>query len=145
MSIRRFTRRWWQSVNGTWEEQCRTRRKLAEARRPQEIQAVRLQDGRVTGNKREVLEEVARSFQKQHNQGQQRLSRTTQLMVQALQRVFTAEQSEAICRRGVMLGETKAAVDKLVAEAYQNLEAPELDGLADRDTELLRTGKPPAQ
>ena len=117
---------------------------------------MRLQDGRVTGNKREVLEDAARSFRKQHNQEQQRLSETTRRMFQALQRVVTAEQSEAIRRRGVMLGETKAAVwalkrkksaavDKLVAEAYQNLEAPELDGLADRDTEMLRTGKPPAE
>ena len=37
-------------------------RELAEAGRPQEIRAVRLQDGRVTGNKRQVLEEVAQSF-----------------------------------------------------------------------------------
>ena len=143
-------------MNGTWKEQCGTRRELTVAGRPQEIQAVRLQDGRVTGNKREVLEEVARSFRKQHNNGQQRLSETTRRTVQALQRVFTAEQSETIRCRGVMLGETKAAVwalkrkksaavDKLVAEAYQNLEAPELDGLADRDTEVLRTGKPPGE
>ena len=46
-------------------------RELAEAGRPQEIRAVRLQDGRVTGNKWEVLEEVAQSFRRQHNQGQQ--------------------------------------------------------------------------
>ena len=131
-------------------------RKLAEAGRPQEIGAVRLQDGRVTGNKWEVLEEVAQSFRKQHNQGQQRLSERTRRMVQALRRVFTAEQSEAIHRSRVTLGEMKEAlralerkknpgVDQLVAEAYQNLEAPELDGLADRVTEVLRTGRPPAE
>ena len=40
---------------------------LAEAGRPQEIRAMRLQDGRVTGNKQEVLEEVAQSFREQHN------------------------------------------------------------------------------
>ena len=34
-------------------------RELAEAGKPQEIRAVRLQDGGVTGNKWEVLEEVA--------------------------------------------------------------------------------------
>ena len=34
-------------------------RELVEAGKPQEIRAVRLQDGSVTGNKREVLEEVA--------------------------------------------------------------------------------------
>ena len=34
-------------------------RELAEAGRPQEIWAVRLQDGRVTGNKQEVLEDAA--------------------------------------------------------------------------------------
>ena len=73
-------------------------RELAEAGWPQEIRVVRLQDGRVTGNKRKVLEEVAQSFQKQHNQGQQRLSKTTRRMVQALERLFRAEQSEAIHR-----------------------------------------------
>ena len=131
-------------------------RELAEAGRPQEIWAVRLQDGRVTGNKRDVLEEGVQSFRKQHNQGQQGLSETTRRMVQVLPRVFTAEQSEAIHRGRVTLGEIKEAVralkrkkspgvDKLVAEADQNLGAPELDGLADRTTEALRTGKPPAE
>ena len=42
-------------------------RELAEAGKPQEIRAVRLQGGRVTGNKKEVLEEVAQSFRRQHN------------------------------------------------------------------------------
>ena len=42
-------------------------RELAEAGKPQEIRAVRLQCGRVTGNKKEVLEEVAQSFRRQHN------------------------------------------------------------------------------
>ena len=46
-------------------------RELAEAGKPQEIRAVRLQDGRVTGNKGEVLEEVAQSFRRQHNRAQQ--------------------------------------------------------------------------
>ena len=36
-------------------------------------------------------------------------------------------------------------VDQLVAETYEDLEAPELDELADRVTEVLRTGKPPAE
>ena len=109
-------------------------RELAEAGKPQEIQPVRLQDGRVTGNKREVLEVVAQSFRGQHNQGQQELSRNTQRMVRALPRVFTAEQSEDIYRSRVTLGEMKEAVralkgkkspgvDQLVAEAYQHLEA----------------------
>ena len=131
-------------------------RELAEAGKPQEIRAVRLQDGRVTGNKREVLEEVAQSFRKQHNQGQQDLSRITRGMIGALPRVFTAEQSEDIHRSSVTLGETKEAVqalkrkknpgvDQLVAEAYQYLEALELDGLAGRVTEVLRTGEPPAE
>ena len=44
-------------------------RELAEAGKPQEMRVVRLQDGRITGNKREVLEEVAQSFRRQHNQG----------------------------------------------------------------------------
>ena len=77
-------------------------------------------------------------------------------MLQALPTVFTAEQSDAIHRSRVTLGEIKegvralkrkksSGVDQLVAEAYQNLEAPELDGLADRVTEVLRTGKPPAE
>ena len=39
-------------------------RELAEAGKPQDIRAVRLQDGRVTGNKREVLEEVVQSFRR---------------------------------------------------------------------------------
>ena len=70
-----------------------------------------------------------------------------------LPRVFTAEQSEDIHRSRVTLGEIKEAVkalrgkkspgvDQLVAEAYQHLEAPELDGLVGRVTELLRTGEP---
>ena len=36
-------------------------------------------------------------------------------------------------------------MDQLVAEAYQHLEAPELDGLAGRVTEVLRTGEPPKE
>ena len=66
------------------------------------------------------------------------------------------EQSEAIHRSRVTLGENKEAVralkkkkspgvDQLVAEAYQNLVAPEQDGLAGRVTEVLPTGKPPAE
>ena len=111
-------------------------RQLAKAGQPQEIRAVRLQDGRVTGKKQEVLEEVAESFQGQHNQDQQGLSETTLRMVGALPRVFNAEQSEAIRRRKETLGEMKEAVqalkrkkspgvDQLVAEAYQNLGAPQ--------------------
>ena len=69
---------------------------LAEAGQPQEIWAVRLLYGRVTGTKREVLEAVAESFRRQYNKGQQEFSETTQRMVQALPRVFTEEQSEAI-------------------------------------------------
>ena len=117
---------------------------------------MRLQDGSVTGNKREVLEEVIQSFRRHHNKGQQELSRITRRMVRALPRVFAAEQSEAIPRSRVKLGKIKKAVralkrkkspgvDQLVAEAYQHLEAPELDGLAGRVTEVLRTGKPPAE
>ena len=131
-------------------------RELAEAGKPQEIRAVRLQDGRVTGNKKEVLEEVAQSFRRQHNQGQQELSGITRRLVRALPRVFTAEQSEDIHRSRVTPGEIKDAVralkgkkspgpDQLVAEAYQHLEAPELDGLAGRVTEVLRTGEPPVE
>ena len=131
-------------------------RELAEAGKTQEIRAVRLQDGRVTGNKREVLEEVAQSFRRQHNQGQQELSGITRRMVRALPGVFTAEQSEDIHRSRVTLGEIKEAVralkgkkspgvDQLVAEAYQHLEAPELDGLAGRVTVVLRTGEPPVE
>ena len=131
-------------------------RELAEAGKPQEIRAVRLQCGRVTGNKKEVLEEVAQSFRRQHNQGQQELSGITRRMVRALPRVFTAEQSEDIHRSRVTLGEIKEAmkalkgkkspgVDQLVVEAYQYLEAPELDGLAGRITEVLRTGEPPRE
>ena len=88
----------------------RYNRESAEAGRPQEIRAVRLQDGEVTGNKREVLEEVVQSFWKQHNQGQQGLSETTPRMVQVLARVFGADQSEAIQRSRVKLGEIKEAV-----------------------------------
>ena len=64
-------------------------RELVEAGRPKDIRAVRLQDNRVTGNKREVLEEVAQSFRRQHNQGQEELSGITRRMVRALPRVFT--------------------------------------------------------
>ena len=131
-------------------------RELAEAGKPQEIRAVGLQDGRVNGNKRKVLEEVAQSFGWQHNQGQEQLSGITRRMVRALPREFTAEQSENIHRSRVTLGEIKEAVqalkrkkspgvDQLVAKAYQHLEAPELDGLAGRVTEVLRTGEPPAE
>ena len=131
-------------------------RELAEAGKPQEIRAVRLQGGRVTGNKKEVLEEVAQSFRRQHNQGQQELSGISRRMVRALPRLFTAEQSEDIHRSRVTLGEFKEAVkdlkgkkspgvDQLVAEAYQHLEAPELDRLAGRVTEVLGTGEPPVE
>ena len=99
---------------------------------------------------------MAQSFRRQHSQGQQGLSGTTRRMVQALPRVFTAKQSEAIHRSRVTLGEIKEAVralmrkkspgvDQLVAEAYQHLEAPELDGLPESVTESLRTCKPPAE
>ena len=44
-------------------------REVAQAERPQEIRAGRLQDGTVTGNKRKVLEEVPQSFSRQHNRG----------------------------------------------------------------------------
>ena len=131
-------------------------RQLAEAGRLQEIRAVRLQDGRVTGNKLEVLEEVAQNFREKHIEGQQGLSKTTQRMVRALPRVFTEEQNKAIHRSRVTLGEIEEAVwalkrkknsgvDQLIAEAYQNLGAPEPDGLARRVTEVLRTGKPPVE
>ena len=131
-------------------------RELAEAGRPQEIRAVKRQDGRVRGNKGEVLEEVAQSFRRQPNQGQEELSGTTRRMVRALPRVFTAEQSEAIHRSRGTPGEIKEAVralkrkkspgvDQLVTAPYQPLEAPGLDGLAGRVTEVLRTGKPRAE
>ena len=131
-------------------------RELAKAGKPQEIQAVGLQCGRVMGNKKEVLGEVTQSFRRQHNQGQQELSRITRRMVRALPRVFTDEQREEIHRSRVTLGEMKEAVkalkgkkspgvDQLVAEGYQHLEAPELDGLAGRVTEVLRTGEPPRE
>ena len=131
-------------------------RELAEAGKPKEIRAVRLQCGRVTGNKREVLEEVVQSFKRQHNQGQQELRGITRRMVRALPRVFTAEQSDDIHRSRVTLGEIKEAVkalkgkkspgvDQLVAEAYQHLEVPELDDLAGRVTEVFRTGEPPVE
>ena len=68
---------------------------------------MRLQDGRVTGNKRKVLEEVAQSFRTQHNQGQQELSGNTRRMVRALPRVFTAEQSETIHRSRVTRGKQR--------------------------------------
>ena len=128
-------------------------RELSEAGHPQEIRSVRLQDGRVTNNNREVLEKVVERFWGEHDQGQQGLSVTTQKMVQALPRVFMEEQSEAIHRRRVTLGEITEAVqafnrkkspelDQLVAEAYQNLGAPGLHGLAGRLTEVLRTDEP---
>ena len=131
-------------------------RELTEAGKQQEIRAVRVQDGRVTGNKREVLEEVAQSFRRQHKQGQQELSGITRRMIRALPRVFTAEQSRDIHRSRVTLGEIKEAVqalkrkkspgvDQLVPEAFQHLEAPQLDGLARMVTEVLRTGEPPAE
>ena len=91
-------------------------RELAEAGKPQEIRAVRLQCDRVTGNKKEVLEEVAQSFRRQHNQGQQGLSGITRRMVRVLPRVFTAEQSEEIHRSRVTLGEIEEAVKVLKRE-----------------------------
>ena len=131
-------------------------RELAEAGQLQEIRAVRLQNGRGTSNKREVLAAVAESFRGQDNQEQQQLSETTQRIIQALLRVFTEKQREAIHRRRVRLREITEAVralkrrkspgvDQLVAEAYQNLRAPELDWLAPRSTKVLRTGKPPVE
>ena len=88
-------------------------RELAEAQKPKEIRAVRLQCARVTGNKKEVLEEVAQSFRRQHNQGKQELSGITRRMVRVLPRVFTAEQSEDIHRSRVTLGEIKETVKAL--------------------------------
>ena len=88
-------------------------RELAEAGKPKEIRTVRLQCGRVTGSKKDVLEKVAQSFRRQHNQGQQELSGITRRMVRALLRVFTAEQSEDIHRSRVTLGEIKEAVKAL--------------------------------
>ena len=88
-------------------------RELAEAGKPQEIRAVRLQDGRVTGNKREVLEEVAQSFSRQQNQGQQELSGITRRIIRALPGVFTAEQSEDIHRSRLTLREKKEALQAL--------------------------------
>ena len=131
-------------------------RELAEAGKPKEIRAVRLQCGRVTGNKKEVLEEVAQSSRRQHSQGQQELSGITREMVRALPRVFTAEQSEDIHRSRVTLGEINEAakalkgtkspgVDQLVAEAYQHLEAPELDGLAGRVKEGVAHRRAPKE
>ena len=79
-------------------------RELAEAGKPQEIQAVRLQEGRVTGNKWEVLEEVAQSFRRQHNQGQQELSGITRRVVRVLPTVLTGEQSEDRHRSRLTLG-----------------------------------------
>ena len=40
-------------------------------------------------------------------------------------------------------GKKSPGMDQLVAEAYQHLEAPDLDGLAGRVTEVLHTGEPP--
>ena len=129
---------------------------LAEAGRPQEIRAVRLRDGRAPGNRQEVLEEEAKSFWEQHSQGQQGLSETTRRMFRALLRVFTEQQSEAIHRSRVTLGEITGVVravkrkkspevEELVAEAYQKLDAPELDGLTGRITEVLGIGRPPVE
>ena len=143
----------WHMEGAVPHKSLRYIRELAEAGKPREIRAVRLQCGRVTGNKKEVLEEVAQSFRRQHNQGQQELSGITRRMVRVLPRVFTAKQSEDIHRSRVTLGEIQEAVkalkgkkslgvDQLVAEAYQHLEAPELDGLGKRVTEVLRTGEP---
>ena len=84
------------------------------------------------------------------------LSGITRRLIRALPRVFTAGQSEDIHRSRVTLGERKEAVqplkrkkspgvDQLLAEAYEHLEAPELDILAGRVTEVLRTGEPPAE
>ena len=42
-------------------------------------------------------------------------------------------------------GKKSPGVDQLVAEAYQHLEAPELDGLAGGVTQVLRTGQPPVE
>ena len=95
-------------------------------------------------------------FQEAAQPGAAGAQHITQRMVRALPRVFTAEQSEDIHRSRVTLGEIKEAVrafkgkkslgvDQLVAEAYQHLEAPELDGLAGRVTEVLRTGEPPRE
>ena len=92
----------YKSLSYIWE--------LVEARRPQVIGAVRLQDGRVTGNKWEVLQEVAHGLWVHHNQGQQGLSETTRRMVRALPSAIMEEQSEAIHSSRVTLGEKKQAV-----------------------------------
>ena len=77
-------------------------------------------------------------------------------MVEALPPMFMEEQGEAIHRRRVTPGEITQAVravekkksprvDQLVAEAYHNLGAPDLDVSMGRVTEVLRTGKPPVE
>ena len=120
-------------MRDTWKGRCCTSRygtsgSSLRLENQKKTGAVRLQCGRVTGNKKEVLEEVAQSFRRQHNQGQQELSGITRRMVRALPRVFTAEQNEDIHRSRVTLGEIKEAVkalkgkkspgvDQLVAEA----------------------------
>ena len=99
---------------------------------------------------------MAKSFREQHDEGQQGLSETTRRMVRLLPRVFTEEQSEAIHRCRVELGERTGAVralkkkksqgvDQLVAEAYWNLGLPQLDGLAGRVTEAFGTGELPVK
>ena len=158
MSMRESTRGLLQSMTGIWRElyctsHCGTSGSLKRLGRHRRSG---LQDGRVMGNKREVLDAVLESFRGQHNEGQQGLGETTQSRVRALPRVFTEEQSEPTHRRTVTLGEKMEAVparkrkkspmeDQLVAEAYQNLVAPELDGFAGRVTEVLRTGKSPTE
>ena len=103
-----------------------------------------------------MLEATAESFRRQHHQGQKELSENTQRIVRALPQVFREEQSEAIDRRWVTLGEITDAVralkrkkspgvDQFVAEAYQNLSAPELDELAGSITEVLGAGKLPVE
>ena len=88
-------------------------RELAEGGRPQDMTAVRLPDGRVTSNNREVLAAVGESFRKLHNKGQWGLGETTRKMVRALLRVFMKEQSEAIRHRRVILGEMAGALQAL--------------------------------
>ena len=52
------------------------------------------------------------------------------------------ESKEAV---RVLKGKKSPGVDQLVAGAYQHLEALDLDGLAGRVTEVLRTGEPPVE
>ena len=158
---RGYTRKWWRSMRDAWKGRCRTSccgtsESSLRLEKKFENQGGETAVWQGHWQQKASAGGGAGEFQEAAQPGAAGANGITRRMVGALPRVYRAEQSEDIHRSRVTLGEIKEAVkalkgkkspgvDQLVAEAYQHLEAPELDGLAGRVTKVLRTGEPPKE